>query len=170
MKILIVDDMEENREVLGAMLRSEGFADLCYADSAASAFRLLGLHEDGTASAEGGGVGGDVDLILMDIAMPEIDGIEACRRIRAVERLRDIPVIMVTALTEKALLAVAFDAGASDYITKPVDKVELLARLRSALRLKEEIESHRVHYRELLDVKRRLKETEEELRRLTEGE
>ena len=91
-----------------------------------------------------------VDLILLDIVMPEIDGIEACARIRSDLRYADIPIIMVTSLGDMDSLANAFVAGANDYITKPVNRVELLARVRSALKLKAELERRQARERELL--------------------
>src|SRR5690606_21802441 len=84
-----------------------------------------------------------VDLILMDLMMPEIDGLEACRRIQGEERYKDVPIIFVTAVGDSNKLAEALDAGASDYVMKPINKLELLARIRSALRLKYEKDWHK---------------------------
>ena len=78
--------------------------------------------------------------MLLDIVMPDIDGIEACARIRSDPRYADVPIIMVTSLGDMDSLANAFVAGATDYITKPVNRVELLARVRSALKLKAELD------------------------------
>jgi sigma-B regulation protein RsbU (phosphoserine phosphatase) len=79
----------------------------------------------------------------MDMMMPEIDGVEACRTVQADERLRDIPIIFVTAMGDSNKLAEALDAGALDYVMKPINKVELLARIRSTLRLKYEKDWHK---------------------------
>jgi DNA-binding response OmpR family regulator len=87
----------------------------------------------------------------MDISMPDVDGIEACRRIKAQPSWQDIPVIMVTASTETEDLQAAFAAGALDYITKPPKKDEMLARVRSALNLKHEMDARKARERELLD-------------------
>ena len=132
-RILIVDDSSDNRLLLQMMLTASGYSEPLMAGSARETFRRLGMEE----SADPGPA---VDLILLDISMPEMDGIEACRRIKAVDRLRDIPVIMVTAMTDAEFLVSAFDAGAMDYITKPLKKVELLARVSSALKLKGEMD------------------------------
>lgn len=70
------------------------------------------------------------DVILMDIKMPELDGIEACRRIKADTQLNSIPVVFVTGSTDDWTLEAAFDAGGRDYIRKPINRIELLARLR----------------------------------------
>lgn len=74
--------------------------------------------------------------------MPEIDGIEACKRIKQNEKFKDIQIIFVTALEDKNKLAEALDIGGVDYITKPINKTELLARIRVALRLKAELDWH----------------------------
>lgn len=132
-RILIVDDSSDNRLLLQMMLTASGYSEPLMAGSARETFRRLGME----ASADPGPA---VDLILLDISMPEMDGIEACRRIKAVDRLRDIPIIMATALTDTEFLVAAFDAGAMDYITKPLKKVELLARVSSALKLKGEMD------------------------------
>ena len=129
MSILIVDDSKSQRLLLTSMMKSAGFTNLVEASSAAAVFDLLGLTQE-TPQAQ------DIDLILMDISMPDTNGIDACRRIKEDTVLHDIPIIMVTASAELGDLQLAFDAGAMDYITKPPNKVELLARVRSALRLK----------------------------------
>lgn len=132
MSILVVDDSEVIRELFATMLRLAGYADVILAKSVNEAFQLMGIdggERDDAAS-------GDVELVLMDIVMPGIDGIEACRRIRAHARSQHIPVIMVTGKEDMGHLQAAFDAGASDYITKPVKKEELLLRVRSALQMK----------------------------------
>jgi diguanylate cyclase (GGDEF)-like protein len=82
--------------------------------------------------------------------MPGIDGIETCARIRADARYQYVPILMVTSESEVDALAQAFVAGANDYVRKPFESVELLARLRNALRLKGEIDRRRARERELL--------------------
>jgi sigma-B regulation protein RsbU (phosphoserine phosphatase) len=94
---------------------------------------------------------GDVDLILLDMMMPEMDGIEACRVLQQHEHLKEIPVIMVTAVGDSKKLAEALDAGAVDYVTKPINKVELMARIRLALRLKKEKDWHKERDQHLKD-------------------
>jgi len=113
------------------------------ADSAEAAFGILGQGNVGQGT-------GAVDLILMDVMLPGLDGLEACRRIVASEWLQDIPIIVITAKTgEKDLLA-AFAAGAMDYIRKPVNSTELVARVSSALALKEERTVRKAREQELL--------------------
>src|SRR5207245_2079517 len=94
-----------------------------------------------------------IDLILMDIMMSDMDGIRACQRIKAVERLREIPIIMVTGRTDSEDLRAAFAAGAMDYITKPLNSVELLAREWSALALKRAIDIRKAREREVVESK-----------------
>jgi putative two-component system response regulator len=77
------------------------------------------------------------DLVLLDVRMPRMDGYEVCRRIKSMPRGRLLPVVMVTGLSHTAHRVAALEAGADDFMSKPVDGSELLARVRSALRLKE---------------------------------
>ncbi|MCY9612858.1 fused response regulator/phosphatase [Paenibacillus thiaminolyticus] len=101
----------------------------------------------------------DIDLILLDMMMPEIDGLEACRTIQQYSELRDIPIIIVTAIGDSHMLAEALDAGAADYVTKPINRIELLARIRLALRLKQEKDWHKQrdrHIREELRLAARV--------------
>jgi signal transduction histidine kinase len=97
-----------------------------------------------------------VDLVLMDIVMPGMDGIEAVRHLKAMDTLRDIPVIMVTGKNDKEYLMKAFEAGAIDYINKPFDPIDLMARVRSALRLKRETDRRKAKERELEDMNEHL--------------
>ena len=142
MTILLVDDNSVNLFVIEKILNNAGYNDCVKLASAMELFNYLHLEDD-TLS------GGTVDLILLDIMMPEIDGIEACRRIKQDERFKDIPVIFVTALEDKSKLAEALDIGGADYITKPINKTELLARMRVALRLKSELDWHKQHEKKI---------------------
>ncbi|CAG7645717.1 PP2C family protein-serine/threonine phosphatase [Paenibacillus allorhizosphaerae] len=135
MNIAIVDDNPVNLIVIEKILKSAGYDSFWKFASAGDLLNRLQEH------AEAGSI--PVDLILMDMMMPELDGIEACRRIQQDERLKDIPVIIVTAVGDSIKLAEALEAGASDYVMKPVNKVELIARIRVALRLKYEKDWHK---------------------------
>src|SRR6202158_1930927 len=117
-KILVVDDQVDNRAVLEAYLGSAGYAIL-FAESGEEA---VARFEDG-----------DVDLVLMDVVMPGIDGFEACRRIRALRSGAKMPIIFLTAPTDAATQMKPRDLGAADFIAKPVNRTELLMRVRSLL-------------------------------------
>ncbi len=135
MTILLVDDNQVNLFVIEKILKNAGY-DNCV--SLASAYELFDYLQLDVKNP----TGNSVDLILLDIMMPEIDGIEACKRIKQSERFKDIQIIFVTALEDKNKLAEALDIGGVDYITKPINKIELLARIRVALRLKAELDWH----------------------------
>jgi len=126
-----VDDSRDEQELLTNRLQAAGYESLLIADSAETALAIVG-------QVEGEQRGEQVDLILMDIMLPGIDGLEACRRITTTERLQDIPIIVITVKTSEQDLRAAFAAGAMDYIRKPVNSVELVARVSSALTLRAE--------------------------------
>ncbi len=98
------------------------------------------------------------DLILMDWNMPEMSGIDALKILKSQDKTKDIPVVMVTSITSSEYLAHAFDIGAQDYINKPVDKIELLARLRSLIALEE---SKKVIKQQTEHLEKRQRELEE---------
>lgn len=159
MAIVIVDDTTFSLEVTKAFLNAAGYMDVFMVQSAKKLFRLI----DG--DPELGFV--DIDLILMDIVMPDIDGIVACQQVKERPGMIDVPIIMLTASMEKDDLQLAFSAGAMDYIKKPLDKVELLARVRSALKLKHEIVRRKARESELLEATRQLQIANERLKDLS---
>ncbi|MGQ8821848.1 response regulator [Bacillus wiedmannii] len=136
MSILIVDDNPVNIFVIEKILKQAGYQDLVSLNSAQELFEYIQFGKGSSRYNE-------IDLILLDIMMPEIDGLEVCRRLQKEEKFKDIPIIFVTALEDANKLAEALDIGAMDYITKPINKVELLARMRVALRLKSELNWHK---------------------------
>lgn len=149
MSILIVDDLPDTRLLLKTFLEGDASSgEVLTAASALDAFQYLGMD----CPAE---VATPVDMILMDISMPDLDGIEACRWIKSMNGARDIPIIMVTAHSEVWSLEEAFLAGAMDYITKPVNKVELRARVRSGQALKREVDRRKLSYINDLETKNR---------------
>ena len=143
MAILIVDDSRDEQDLLSTRLRTAGYGSLMVADSAEAALEILGRENAGQGT-------GAVDLILMDIMLPGVDGLDACRRIMATEWLQDIPIIVITVKTGEQDLLAAFAAGAMDYIRKPVNPVELVARVTSALTLRAERNTRKAREQELL--------------------
>jgi sigma-B regulation protein RsbU (phosphoserine phosphatase) len=143
MVILIVDDSRDVQDLLSNRLRAAGYGSRKVADSAEAALGMLGQGNPGQRTEA-------VDLILMDIMLPGVDGLDACRRITATEWLQDIPIIVITAKTEEQDLLAAFAAGAMDYIRKPVNPAELVARVSSALALKAERTTRKAREQELL--------------------
>jgi two-component system sensor histidine kinase/response regulator len=119
--VLIVDDVTKNLQVVGTILRQAGYA-VTPATSGAEALEGLREHLP--------------DLILLDVMMPEMDGLEVCRRLKADPAATQIPVIFLTASNEMEHLVKGFDVGAVDYVTKPFNPPELLARVRTHLELK----------------------------------
>lgn len=118
--ILIIDDEPDNFDVIETLLSDKDY-QLHYAANGEEAIDSLDLFRP--------------DLILLDVMMAGIDGIEVCRRIKAMPQWESVPVVMVTALTTKTDLARCFAAGADDFISKPVNRLELRARVRSMLRI-----------------------------------
>ncbi len=143
MNILIVDDSEDARDLTEAVLRSAGYTELRCATSASEAYECLGI---GKNSADGVF---PADLVLLDIVMPDVDGIEVCARIRADGRYNDVPIIMVTSLDDLDSLEAAFNSGANDYIAKPINRTELIECVRAALSHRAELDRREKHKREL---------------------
>ncbi len=119
--ILVVDDEPDNFDTIEALLPSETY-QLHYANCGQDALASLDKF--------------DPDVILLDVMMPDLDGIEVCKRIRLMSKWHTIPIIMVTALSGKEDLARCLAAGADDFINKPVSGLELTARVNSMLRIK----------------------------------
>jgi two-component system cell cycle response regulator len=120
-RILVVDDVATNRKLLEARLTAEYF-DVVTAMSGQEALDICGRAQ--------------CDVVLLDVRMPGLDGFEVCRRIKANPASHHIPVILVTGLDRAADKVRGIEAGADDFVTKPVDNIALLARVRSLARLK----------------------------------
>ncbi|MEZ4525197.1 MAG: adenylate/guanylate cyclase domain-containing protein [Desulfobacterales bacterium] len=157
-KILIVDDSATDVVLLHYLLKKVGYADFLTARSADDAFRILKMDDPSHLS--------EIDLIFMDVEMPGISGIEACRQIKLTKHVRDIPIIMITARNDQSSFKLAFSAGALDYMQKPVKEPELLARVHSALRLKEETDMRRKRENELVETNRMLSAEREKSEKL----
>ncbi len=122
MKILAVDDDEILLELLAATLQMLGYAEVTTAGSASDALQIIGAEKQ------------PFDCLLFDIQMPEMDGIQLCSIVKSMEPYKQVPVIMITAMTDRSFVDRAFAAGAVDYVTKPFDELELGTRLRIAER------------------------------------
>ncbi len=120
-KVLIVDDEVPNLELVEAIVNQEGYEAILAMDGEAA---LQIVHER------------HPDLVLMDIVMPKMNGIEACRRIKTNPLTYSIPVVIITAFNSTDERIRAVKAGADDFVSKPFDRLELTARIKSLLRLK----------------------------------
>ena len=120
-RILVVDDVELNRRLLEAQL-SVDYYQVISAGDGEEALRLASQERP--------------DIVLLDVMMPEIDGFEVCRRMKSDPATAYIPVVMVTALSDREHKVTGLEAGADDFLTKPVDDWALRTRVRSLLRLK----------------------------------
>ena len=121
-RILIVDDTPANVEILEMRLAAHGYEILTAGDGE-EALDIIGDQQP--------------DLILLDIMMPKIDGIEVCRRVKADNALPFIPIILITSKSDPKDVVAGLEAGAEEYLTKPVEKTALVARVKSMLRIKE---------------------------------
>ena len=143
MRILVIDDSEDSRDIAEGTLLSGGYDDVVTAASGWEALKRLDIGRNSDERPT-------VDIVLIDVVMPEMDGVETCARIRNDPRYADLPIIMVTSRDDMDTLTNAFVAGATDYVSKPVNRVELIARVRAALRLKAELDRRQARERELL--------------------
>ncbi|HEY9646639.1 MAG TPA: response regulator [Chroococcidiopsis sp.] len=124
--VLVIDDETDNFEVIEALLDGEGY-QLTYLSDGRQALGILESFQP--------------DVILLDVMMPQMNGIEFCLRFKSNPKWRHIPIIMVTALTAKEDLSQCLLAGADDFISKPVNGMELRSRVRSMLRIKQQYDA-----------------------------
>ena len=121
-KILVVDDIASNRHILATHLKKQGFSYILQAENGREALEYLQSHP--------------VDLVLLDIMMPEVDGFQVLETMKADAKLRQIPVIMITALDDMQSAVKCIEFGAEDYLLKPFNKVLLRARVSACLEKK----------------------------------
>ena len=160
MRILIVDDESDMRESLRMLLEVHGDLEVVTASSAFEAQDMLVAMQDSLGPPP-------IDLILTDVTMPDRSGIELCQHVKSSNLLQHIPVLVLTGRSSETILQKAFDAGAHDFLPKGIGPVELLARLRSAMNLKRELDQRMAREQELLCVTRRLERANDKLRRLS---
>ena len=120
-RVLIADDIQQNRELLEAYLADEGY-EILMASDGQQTMQLVDKHQP--------------DLILLDIMMPRMSGYEVCSQIKGDPARRGILVLIVTALNETGDIEKAVNAGCDDFLTKPVNRLELRTRVRSLLRVR----------------------------------
>jgi len=155
-KILIVDDNPENLRLLTGILKEKGY--------------IVRQLRDGKMVMPSA-LSTPPDLILLDILMPKTDGYETCRQLKAEEQTRDIPVIFISALDKADSKVKAFSAGGVDYITKPFQEEEVLARVRTHLALRNmqtRLEEKNFQLREEIDERKRVEEEHRKLSRAVE--
>jgi sigma-B regulation protein RsbU (phosphoserine phosphatase) len=144
-RLLVVDDNEDNRYTLMMRLEIEGYSNIAVADDGEAALHLLDTQ--------------DFDLVLLDVMMPKIDGYQVLQKLKADGRLHNIPVIMISALTEIDSVVRCIELGAVDYLSKPFDPVLLRARVGASLekkRLRDEVRAHLARVEEELESARQL--------------
>jgi len=154
-RILIVDDEARNLKLMAVLLQEEGYSF----DTAQNGREALDKVRDFRP-----------DLVFLDVMMPEMDGFEVCRRLRSDPAGRRIPVVMVTALTDQDSRLRGLEAGANDFLSKPVDRTELRVRARNLLKVKEcgdFLEQH--NERLAAEVDRRTAEVRDALEKLKES-
>lgn len=122
-KVLVVDDNEQNLELLLAYMEDLPGVSLLSAADGEEALRVVAASHP--------------DLILLDVMMPRMSGFEVCKRLKDNKKTRDIPIVMVTALNEQADIEKGAESGCDDFLTKPVNRMELLTRVKSLLRIRE---------------------------------
>jgi sigma-B regulation protein RsbU (phosphoserine phosphatase) len=144
-RLLVVDDNEDNRYTLILRLEIEGYENIAVADDGETALEMMRTQE--------------FDLVLLDVMMPKVDGYQVLQRLKAEGRLHNIPVIMISALTEIDSVVRCISLGAEDYLPKPFDPVLLKARVGASLekkRLRDEVRAHLARMEEELEAGRQL--------------
>jgi two-component system, sensor histidine kinase and response regulator len=145
-RILIVDDVPKNIQVLGSFLAHENM-QIAFATNGEEALELAATN--------------NFDLFLLDIMMPGMDGFQLCNKLKADKNTADIPVIFLTAKTDSESIILGFELGAQDYVTKPFNAAELIARVRTQLELREKTKALKELNRSLEEkVKKRTAELE----------
>lgn len=143
-KILIVDDVARNIQILGNILSDKGY-QIAYAQNGVQALKICEIQ--------------DFDLILLDIMMPEMDGYEVCQNLKSNPQTEKTPIIFLTAKADMDSIVKGFEIGGQDYITKPFNSAELLARVKTQIKLRDQ------HF-ELEGINKKLEQKVEERTKL----
>ncbi len=164
MAILVIDDRREARQIIQSFLAAGGYQDVITAESAERGFEILGIESPDPPANPA------IDLILMDIVLDGMSGLDACRIIKNHPSFSDIPVVIMTAHTDPENINAAFDAGAIEFLLKPVQKLELLARVRSIMHFKDQLDKLREREKQLTEITRELKTANVQLERLSHSD
>lgn len=141
-KILVVDDIKKNIQVLGSVLGKEGYA-VSYATDGAKALEMTMIEA--------------FDLILLDVMMPGMDGFEVCQKLKKEPKTQEIPILFLTAKSEQDDIIRGLQHGAVDYLTKPFNTAELIARVKTQMSLRK---AHRIILERNTELEKKNKELE----------
>lgn len=156
--ILVVDDDQDMRMLLENYLKKLEIERVHFTETAQETYEFLKLNGLKTEPV--------ADLIILDIILGEENGIEICRKIKKSPVYREVPIIMITAQKESGYLKDAFAAGAVDYLKKPIKKIEFMARINSAIRLRKETKARIEREKELLQLSEELKRANQKLEKM----
>ena len=157
--ILIVDDDQDMGKLLEVYLKKlPEVKKINFSDTAQKTYEILNLSDPKTDAR--------VDLIILDIILGEENGIEICRNLKKHPGYKEVPVIMITAQKDEKYLKKAFEAGAMDYLKKPIKKIEFMARIKSAIRLRKEIKARIEREKRLIELSKELKKANQKLEKM----
>lgn len=156
--ILIVDDDQDMQLLLQTYLKKLEDCNVHFTETAAETYEILNFEEEEVET--------EIDLIILDIVLKKENGIEICRKIKNSKKYQDIPIIMITAHGDANILKKAFAAGASDFIRKPINKIEFMARIKSALKLRREIKERMKREQKLLELSAELQKVNTKLEKI----
>lgn len=156
--ILIVDDDQDIRLLLRSYLKNLEIETVYFTETAAETYEFLDLDKKEKKAA--------VDLIILDIILKGENGIDLCQKIKESSKYQAIPIIMITAHGDSGVLKKAFEVGASDFIKKPINKIEFKARIKSAIKLRKETKARIKRENELLELSAELKKVNKKLEKI----
>ena len=156
--ILVVDDDQDMRMLLENYLKKLEVEKIHFTETAKKTYELLKIA-DLKADPK-------VDLIILDIILGDENGIYICKKIKKHPAYKEVPIVMITAQKESEFLKEAFEAGAMDYLKKPIKKIEFMARVNSAIRLRKETKARIEREKELLQLSEELKKANQKLEKM----
>lgn len=156
--ILIVDDDQDIQMLLEKYLNDLEEFSIFFTETAAETYDFLNFNNKQKET--------EIDLIILDIVLKKENGIEICKKIKAKKNYEDVPIIMITAHGNSKILKTAFAAGASDFIRKPINKIEFTARIKSAIKLRAEIKERLKREKELIQLSAKLKKVNKKLEKI----